>query len=45
MREFISLKVLYHKDGNMSQFTDVCDWTNEGHKRLRQIHDKFENIF
>jgi hypothetical protein len=44
MWEFISPKDLYHRDGHMSGFTDLCDWTNEGQATLRQIHDKFDNI-
>jgi hypothetical protein len=44
MKEFIVPRGAYHTDGHMSGFTDLYNWKNEGQSRLRQIHDKFNNI-
>jgi hypothetical protein len=44
MWEFISPQGIYHTKGHMFEFADLCDWKNEGQSRLREIHDKFDNI-
>jgi hypothetical protein len=44
MREFISSVGTYNKHGHMSGFADLCDWKNEGHSKLCQIHEQFKYL-
>jgi hypothetical protein len=45
-REFISSHGRYHmQDGQMAQYTELCDYSSEGHKKLCEIHDKFNQIY
>jgi hypothetical protein len=44
-REFISSCGRYHmQDGQMAQYTELCDYSREGHKKLREINEKFNQI-
>jgi hypothetical protein len=44
-REFISSHGRYHmQDGQIAQYIEVCDYSSEGHKKLREINGKFNQI-
>jgi hypothetical protein len=32
------------QDGQMAQYTELCDYSSEGHKKLREINEKFNQI-
>jgi hypothetical protein len=32
------------QDGEMAQYTELSDYSGEGHKKLHEIHEKFNQI-